>query len=262
MQNANQRWGRVVRVTLFAAVIAIVSGCAPALKTTDGSQASPASVATGNPASRPVAEPMLQKDFTARSEGGYRATVMREPQRGQRRGLKPWRQKLQAKKDFNLASGSMQFRLQRLPAPVPGETEWDTLFSLVDGSGKQVLTAYIVSAVPETYVGPSRTGLNLYSETMPADVWGFWWPFPKDLKVGQEYRLEFRWSGEGTAVLLDGRELPASYGDFLGAEPLPRGGKNPGLYFRDIRMLQVGADPFPGDNSPMDANLVQDFVIY
>lgn len=267
-----------IRLLLFLTVLLNAVSCAPVAQPAASVEtvapkvvaapsvaaAAPQVAAAAPPQAIPPAggRPMLHQDFSTLPGGGYRAVVEPEPQRGQRRGQMNWRKRLNAKADFNAAGGQLQLRLKRLPDPVPGETEWDTLFSLVDATGKQVLTAYLVLGVPESYVGPSRNGLHLYSETMPPEVWGFWWPFPSDLRIGQEYSLELRWNSDGTAVLLDGKVLPSGYLDFLGKQGLHAGGGTPGVYFKTIRLLQVGADPFPGDNSPLDANLLIDFTIY
>lgn len=208
--------------------------------------------------------PLFAESFKHNPAGGLLMQVTPEPQRGYRRAVNPERKRLQVKKDINLASGSLRFNLQKLKnGPKPGRpAEYDTVFALADGAGRLILTAYVVTNVPDTFAGKADSGINFYSQVLPDNVWGLWWPFPRDIAPGEKYTLEFQWDEKRTYVYLNGTLLREHYADFFGKVTWPGFVSYPGGFFKDVRHLQLGADTLTGDNSPLDGNLILDYAIY
>ena len=209
-----------------------------------------AGVATGTTPAVPKPQPpatapgRLQVQFP----GGYVASTT-TLSRGVRRGTDPQRFQVIPGRNLSIAQGRLSLHLKRLKNGA--KTDFDTLFSLVDGRGRQILTAYLVR---QPTSGPFEEGLNFYSETMPATVWGFWVPFPQSIAEGAAYRLDFVWDRKGTRVLLDGVPLQRRYLDFEEARPGPAGGGTFANYVAQARILQLGCDTLIDDNSPLDRN--------
>ncbi len=128
-----------------------------------------------------------------------------------------------------------------------------TLFALIDRQGKQVMTAYLVWNPPANYHGDGTPGLNIYSETMEPEVWGFWLPFPNDVNVGEVFSLRFEWDKDTTRIFLNETELKdrcPQFSDTVSCSEKVSGGFP--TFLSSVNMIQFGADPFIGDNSPMD----------
>jgi hypothetical protein len=206
-----------------------------------------------------LGEALFRREFA----GGYVARTVIEPVRGERRGVSSLRYEVAPKADFDLRQGSIVVSLERLEGPEGFPTpEFDTLFSLLDRQGRQVMTAYATYKASEGNVGEYGGGITIYSSTGAKDTWGLWVPFNQRLDVGRSYELRFAWGPEGNWIFLDGELLKAVYMDFFGREYRKNGGVPFAPLLKDVRLLQIGADAFPRDNSPLDSSRLKSLTIH
>lgn len=207
----------------------------------------------------PLGEVLFRKEFP----DGYVASTIIEPRRGERRGVSTLRFGLSPKADFYLGQGSIVLSLERLEVPEGFPTpEFDTLFSLLDRKGRQVLTAYATYRASERHAGEYPEGVTFYSDTGAKSVWGMWIPFDRPIEIGQNYELRFVWGPGGNWVFLDGEPLKIVFMDFSGQEYRKDGGAPFAPLLKDVRLLQVGTDAFPRDNSPLDSSRLKSLAIY
>lgn len=252
-----QRCRGLMRKLLLLGLAWVLGGCVasvpgqPVATSTAGEAKASGAVAAASPAPEPIGG-LLRAVFP----GGFSARTVALPS-GARRGMTPRRFRFISGRSAGLVEGSLTFVLKRLKNS--SRNDFDTLFSLVDGQGRQILTAYVTSHPTYPSVGTAVEGITLYSDFMPTSVWGFWIPFPQEIPVGQEYQLKLAWTRDSTNLFLNGAPLTKRYLDFGETRELRAGGENFSNYLASARILQIGCDPFPGDNSPLDQNELLSF---
>jgi biotin carboxyl carrier protein len=157
-------------------------------------------------------------------------------------------------------AGTLALRLKKIaPANAnKGATEFDNLFSLIDGQGRHVLAVYAVWG--EKGKNPAEPGINIYSETLPGKPWGFWIPLPTTPKNDEVFEIALSWGPGGNKVYFNGTSLQGAYDDFLKTRTASAAGGTAGL--ASAVTLRIGSDAYERDNSPLDAAQLLSFKVY
>lgn len=152
------------------------------------------------------------------------------------------------------AEGTALFQLRRMPPSGKAELEgFDTVFTLTDASGALVVSMYVVW---DDGVAVGGSGLNFYG----FDGWGFWVPFGKEIKAGQNFTVGISWGAAGFDVYLDGLLLDKKYSSFKGGQFTGTGADINKLL--GAQNIIIGRDLLEGDNSPMTTTALQSYEIH
>ena len=107
---------------------------------------------------------------------------------------------------------------------------------------------------------PGHGGIHIASQVISGSVWGSWRPFRRPIAPGEQVAITFAWGDGRNRVYLNDALLADVYADFREEKPIDP--VEPfGEYLAAVDTLQIGADRFKEDNTPMDASVLASVVI-
>jgi hypothetical protein len=207
---------------------------------------------------------------------GFRPKVESGAESGLKKAVDPLDYAIVKGENLNPDSGSIAFRLKYVEArkaSSDGSELFDTLFTILDSSGKYLMTVSILwpEATPSWYLGSGFGGIKISSDKMPDTVWGRWIPFNQKINPGDQFTITLTWEKGVNKVYLNNRELTAKYDHYLdlstvgvaspAEDAVPFGKGDFAGFISAASRLRIGADN-EVSNRPLLSGSVEYFEIH